>query len=159
MPYLYGRRRNDGLWSPARKPDEPAARRCRSDRHLCCIHHRYPARLHSAGGCRYRHHRRRGRPDRHIPCIKACSSPARSHSRCGIFVYGSYSYNSAPDHEAAHHKERARGRDEAAQNRQQDREDNLPRRRACHLRFHTSLRRSAYRHVHARQPVQRERRC
>ena len=55
---------------------------------------------------------------RHIPCIKACSSPARSDSSCGIFVYGAYPDYSAAHHEAAHHEERALGRDEAAQNRQ-----------------------------------------
>ena len=54
-----------------RKPEEPAARRCRTARYLRYLCRRCPARLHPGTGRLHRHHRRCRRPYGHLRHLQA----------------------------------------------------------------------------------------
>ena len=60
------------------------------------------ARLYGSRGSRYRHYRRRGRPDGNISVHKACPASARTHRHRRVLVHGAYPADTAAAHEAVH---------------------------------------------------------
>ena len=159
VPDLHGRRGHDGLRSPDRQSHELPARRSSSVRYFRRLFRRHRPGLQRQGRCRHLHHRRRGRPDLHLPVLQAGPDGAFGTDRRGCLLL----HVPGPHYPAAHHARADHGQGEkdqdgAAPPRLQTREDPVPDRRHGR-RLHDPAHHSAPgRYADAGQPLPRERR-
>ena len=115
VPYLHGRRCDDGFRPAYRKPEELPFRSCCPVRYLRRILHGYLPGIQRQGSGSDLHHRRCRRPYLHFPCRKAGTDRTDGTDRgCCIFLHGAGADYTAAYHEASDHRRREKNQDGTA---------------------------------------------
>ena len=141
---------DDRLLGPHRQSQAHARRRSRTVRYLRSLHGGSRIGIRPRPGRCNRNHRRRRRPHRHIPFIKARPQLDGCNRSIGLLLHGLGTAHPAANHATAHNQARAIDKDEARTRRVAEREDHLP-----HRRTSPHLLRSAFGYSAARYALLR----